>query len=120
MRFFSPQNIISTNSYVTSTEKNNFRKRKAWKDFRETFKSEHDALTDKKLSKKFNLHHCSLDPTKYDDLSNRDNFLPLNSQSHDCVHFLFRYYQKDPDIINRLKAILDKMAELNKPPTPFH
>ena len=105
---------------MTSTEKNNFRERKAWKDFRETFKSEHDALTDKKLSKKFNLHHCSLDPTKYDDLSNRDNFLPLNSQSHDCIHFLFRYYQKDPAILDRLKEILDKMVELNKPLKPFH
>ena len=98
---------------MNSTERNNFRKRKAWTDFRSTFKKEHDALTGSKLSKRFNLHHLDMNSENYDNISNRENFLPLNSKSHECVHFLFEYYKKDPAILNRLKTILDKMVELN-------
>lgn len=105
---------------MNSQERTNFRKRKAWTDFRATFKKEKDALTGSKLSKRFNLHHLNMNPDTYDDISNRDNFIPLNSKSHDCIHFLFDYYKKDPEILDRLKDILDKMVELNKPIKPFH
>lgn len=60
-----------------------------------------------------------MDPLKYDDLTQRENFIPLNSKSHDCIHFLFDYYRKDPAILDRLKNILDRMVELNQPPKPF-
>jgi len=53
----------------------------------------------------------------YDNISTRDNFIPLNSKSHECVHFLFDYYKKDPAILDRLKDILDKMVILNSDPS---
>lgn len=97
---------------MTSAERTNFRKRKAWTEFRETFKKEKDALTGSKLSKRFNLHHLDMDPSHYDDLTCRENFIPLNSKSHDLIHFMLPYYKKDPAIIDRLKDILDRMIEL--------
>lgn len=98
---------------MNSTERTNFRKRKAWLDFRESFRKEKDALTQSKLSKRFNLHHLDMNPLHYDDLTHRENFIPLNSKSHDLIHFLLPYYKKDPAILDRLKTILDKMVELD-------
>lgn len=106
---------------MTSAERTNFRKRKAWTEFRETFKKEKDALTGSKLSKRFNLHHLDMNPQHYDDLSHRENFVPLNSKSHDLLHFLLPYYKKDPAVLNRLKDLLDRMIELEniEPETIF-
>lgn len=99
---------------MNSVERTNFRKRKTWLDFRESFRKEKDALTGSKLSKRFNLHHKCMLPEKYDDLSDRNAFIPLNSKSHDCIHFLYSYYIKDPTVLDRLKEILDDMKERNE------
>ena len=48
----------------------------------------------------------------YDQLI-EENFVALNKQTHETLHFLFRYYQKDPAILDRLKTVLDRMNELN-------
>lgn len=49
----------------------------------------------------------------YEDISNKENFLALNSETHKIVHYLFNYYKKDPDVLKRLEAVLNKMRELN-------
>lgn len=106
---------------MNSVERTNFRKRKIWLDFRESFRKEKDALTGSKLSKRFNLHHLDMNPQHYDDLSHRENFVPLNSKSHDLIHFLLSYYKKDPAVLDRLKDLLDRMVELDnvRPENPF-
>ena len=43
-----------------------------------------------------------------------ERFRTLNSDSHDCIHFLYRYYKKDPFIIDRLRKILDLMVKYNE------
>lgn len=100
---------------MNSTERANFRSKKIWRDFREEKRTNDklDFLTRKKLSKSFNLHHMDLNPEHYDDLSNPDNFIPLNKKSHECIHFLYDYYVKDPAIIGRLKDCLDRMIKVN-------
>lgn len=99
---------------MNSSERAAFRRRKQWLEFRESFRKEKDALTGSKLSKRFNLHHKCMIPEKYDDLSDRDAFSPLNSKSHDCIHFLYDYYIKDPEILDRLKKILEEMKQRNE------
>ena len=43
-----------------------------------------------------------------------ENFVAVNKQTHETIHTLFRYYQKDPTVLDRLKTVLDRMNELNK------
>lgn len=95
-------------------EKKRFRQTKAWKEFRNSIrkKIKFDFLTGKKLTGKWELHHLDLDSNNYQVLE-EENFIPLNSRSHSTIHFLYSYYSKDPEIIDRLKVILDKMKEIN-------
>ena len=92
-----------------------FRATKAWKEFRQKMfdkQSGLDYITGKKLYKGYNVHHCDMATENYDKLI-EENFLALNKQTHDTVHTLFRYYQKDKTILDRLKQVLDRMCELN-------
>lgn len=97
--------------------KRNFRNSKVWKLFRHQKNVEQNGLcfiTLKKLNKRSNLHHLDLNPAHYADLSNPDNFVFLNKSMHDVVHALYRYYAKDPKIIDRLIFVLNKMKEINE------
>ena len=73
-----------------------------------------DYITGKRLTKGFNLHHLKTEQTSetYCDISNENEFIPLNSYCHKMLHYLFTYYQKDHTVIDRLVEILDKMCEL--------
>lgn len=95
-------------------KKKEVRKSKAWKDFTKELKAERkvDALTLKKLRKGSMTHHMDLNPDNYDKLV-KENFECLNMKSHDVVHFMYKYYKKDPEVLDRLKAILHKMVLLN-------
>ena len=73
-----------------------------------------DYITGRRLVKGFNVHHLKTDQDSetYCDISNDQEFIPLNSYCHKMLHYLFIYYQKDPTVMNRLKEILDKMCQL--------
>lgn len=30
----------------------------------------------------------------------------LNHQTHECLHWIYRYWEKDPDVLNRIEAEL--------------
>lgn len=96
--------------------KRNFRNSKKWKELRHRKNVEQkgiDPVTLGKLNKTCNLHHLNLDEEQYCNLSNEDNFVMLNKQTHEVVHWLWRYYCKDESVLLRLKEVLDKMKELN-------
>lgn len=114
LRLKEEKKLISSlrNRKIDSKLKGKFRSTSIWKDFRKTFSKRKDALTGKKLNKGYNLHHLNLNPERYTDLT-EGHFVPLNSASHDCIHFLYGYYRKDPEIIVRLVKILEKMKSLN-------
>lgn len=98
-------------------KKRNFRQSKKWKELRHRIhvKQEgRDPITNKKLLKGANLHHKNLDEREYENLSNEEWFVYLNKATHDVVHFLYRYYVNDKDIINRLTNLLDEMIKINK------
>ena len=93
-----------------------FRQTKVWKEFRKRIFNKQDGkdiITGKKLYKGFNCHHLDMSAENYDQLI-EENFIAVNKQTHDALHFLFRYYQKDPTVLDRLKEVLDRMNELNK------
>ena len=88
-----------------------FRQSKEWKEFRKRMFEKQggkDTITGKKLCKGYNVHHLDMSAENYDKLT-EENFVALNKQTHETLHFLFRYYQKDPDILDRLKTVLDIM-----------
>jgi hypothetical protein len=101
---------------MTSSDRTKFRQTKDWKQLRQKLKEERrvDYLTQKKLLKGFNLHHLDLNPDHYTNISDPENFLCLNKKSHDCLHFLYNYYIKDPDILLRLKEALETMKKINQ------
>ena len=93
-----------------------FRATKAWKEFRKRLFDKQDGkdiITGKKLYRCYNVHHLDMSAENYDKLI-EENFVALNKQTHEALHFLFRYYQKDPTILDRLKTVLDRMKELNE------
>lgn len=99
-----------------SEKKSKFRASKEWKAFRIKIaekQDKKDIITGKPLRKGYNCHHLDMSAENYDQLT-EENFIALNKQTHETLHFLFRYYQKDPTVLDRLKTILDRMNELNK------
>lgn len=48
---------------------------------------------------------------QYTDISDKDDFVFLNKTTHDTVHFLFRYYIKDEQVIDRLREVLQDMKD---------
>ena len=91
------------------------RQSKEWREFRKKIFDKQDGkdiITGKKLYKGYNVHHFDMSAENYDKLI-EENFVALNKQTHEALHFLFRYYQKDKTILDRLKTVLDRMNELN-------
>ena len=86
---------------------------KLWRYYLVDYYENKDQLTLKPLRPRFNIHHLDMREENYQVLV-EDRFRPLNSESHDCVHFLYRYYKKDPFIIDRLRKILDLMVKYNE------
>ena len=99
-------------------QKEKFRKSKEWKEFRGRMAklfNHRDYITGRKLVKGFNVHHLRTeqDAENYCDISNEEEFIPLNSYCHKMLHYLFIFYQKDKTIMNRIREILDKMCDLS-------
>lgn len=95
--------------------KRKFRQSKTWFNFKKEMWlkcGKIDAITLKPLRKGANLHHRNLNENEYQNLRS-DWFLPCNNLTHKVIHWLWTYYQKDEKIIDRLKAEMIKMAEIN-------
>ena len=87
---------------------------KELKTLRQKKTRKNDEVTGAKLYKGFQVHHLDLNPDNYSKLD-EENFACLNRQTHDFIHWAFRYYDKDPDgFIERFEKILKKMHEINK------
>ena len=67
-----------------------------------------DPITKHKLYKGWNLHHrhVSADTDEYQDISNEEHYICLNKQTHEFLHWLYRYWKNDPEILKRLEIEL--------------
>lgn len=95
--------------------KRNFRNTKAFKQHKAKKKKEFgglDTITMHKLRKGWSLHHEDLNEEHYKILN--DYFLPCNNLTHKFIHWLYGYYIKDPQIIDRIKAEMEKMKAINQ------
>lgn len=96
--------------------KRNFRASKKWLNFKKTMWkkcNKLDGITLKPLRKRASLHHRNLDEKEYQNLK-EEWFLPCNSLTHRFLHWIYKYYEKDPQIIDRIKKELEIMAEINR------
>lgn len=109
---------------VTQKSKTKFRKSAKWLKFRAFKKKDQggkDAITGGPLRAGFQVHHMDQDGDDYEDLSNPENFLALNRYTHKLLHYFLTYYKKDKAILERFKAVLDRMivlAEMEKAERP--
>ena len=96
-------------------KKTAFRNTSAWQRYRK-FRKRHDKvdyITQKALGTKWSLHHMDLDPDNYSDLSKMENFVSLNNSTHDIVHLLYPLYLEDPEVIDRLEDVFQRMKRIN-------
>ena len=92
--------------------KKEFRASDVWKKFR-LFMIEAqeglDIITLKKLYRGANCHHCDLREENYTKTDDPSRFCMLNKKTHSMVHWLYPYYVKDPEVIDRLIVVLENM-----------
>lgn len=50
----------------------------------------------------------------YGDLEDHSKFRPLNKSTHELIHTLYKYYRKDPKVLDRLKELMDLMVQFNE------
>lgn len=95
-------------------KKRNFRASKKWREFRHKMNVKQkgiDPITRKKLIKSCNLHHRNLSAEDYENLENESDFVLLNKQTHDTLHWIYRYWKTDPEILDRIEAELKAWHE---------
>jgi hypothetical protein len=95
-------------------KKQKFRTSKEWKNKKVSEKERaggKDEITLKPLRKNWTLHHQNLDEEFYEDMA--QDFLCCNNKTHSFIHWLFVYYIKDPLIIDRIRAEMEKMKKNN-------
>lgn len=97
-------------------KKRNLRQTKKWKALRHKMNVNQkgiDVITRKKLIKGCNLHHLDLREANYEKMDDESRFVLLNKNTHQCIHFLYTYWIKDKDILNRIEDLLIMMEELS-------
>ena len=73
-----------------------------------------DEVTLKPLYKGWNLHHMDQRPEHYTNVDNECRFRALNKQTHEFIHWLYRYYVKDPFILDRIEETLEYMKKYSE------
>lgn len=97
---------------MTKSQKTNFRMSSAWKAFRVKMKKKYncfDWVTKQPLSKTWNLHHLDLRSDHYKDISDTERFMPLNENTHEFVHWLYKIWVKDKKVLDRLSIVCETM-----------
>ena len=92
-------------------KKASFRKTSKWKNWRKHLKTKRktDEVTGKPLYKGWQCHHFDMRIENYEDLR-EEKFACLNKQTHEVVHWMFRY-KNWKEIIYNLSKILTEMEK---------
>lgn len=101
---------------MSQKDKTKFRASATWKKFRNYIKKSRgvDEITLKPLRAGCNIHHLDLREENYTRINDESRFMALNKQSHELIHFIFRYYQNDTEIIKRLDKALSLMKKYSE------
>lgn len=112
---------------IDGETKTKFRKTSFWKEFRKKhFIKEQkklkngkikdipniDEVTLRPLTKYYDLHHLNLNSQHYTELDD-SNFKALNPKTHECIHWFYSEYCKDPSFRERFLDVIDLMYKIN-------
>lgn len=88
-------------------KKSKFRRSNKWKNFRRELKRKQvfDPVTGSRLSTTAVCHHLDLNPENYEKVS-EDRQVMLNSQTHDCLHYLYGDGNRRYDWRKRILALI--------------
>ena len=95
-------------------KKRNFRASKKWRELRHKMNVKQkgiDPITKKKLIKGCNLHHRNLSADEYENIDNEEDFIMMNHATHEALHWIYRYWKADPEILYRIEAELKAWHE---------
>lgn len=101
---------------MTQKQKTDFRMSPAWKKFRVLCKKAHnytDFVTRQVLGKHWHLHHLDMRDEHYTNITDVERFVPLNSETHDFMHWCYRLWLKDPAVLERIRILLERMKACN-------
>ena len=96
-------------------KKRKFRESKKWKlkRLKEKARADNkDEITQKPLRRGWQLHHVDLNEKNYEDMNKP--FVCCNNLTHKFIHWLWLYYRTDETVIDRIKAVMEEMKEVNK------
>lgn len=98
---------------MTYKERQAFRKTDAWHKWKAKCRlhTSKDFITKEPLCRNWNLHHLDLNIQRYDNITDMNRFMPLNPNTHEIIHELFKWYKKDHKVLDRIKKTLDLMEE---------
>ena len=98
---------------MTYKERQAFRKTDAWHKWKAKCRlhTSKDFITKDPLCRNWNLHHLDLNIQRYDNITDMNRFMPLNPNTHEIIHELFKWYKKDHKVLDRIKKTLDLMEE---------
>lgn len=104
---------------MDKTQRSDFRHTEKWHAFRAKcrLRTSTDFITKQPLAADWNLHHLDMNHSRYDDISDVKHFVPLNKETHNTLHILYRWYKKDHNVLERIKATLKKMEKLTNADT---
>lgn len=101
---------------MSQKEKTRFRASGKWKKFISYIKKSRqvDEITLKPLRVGCNCHHLDQREEHYTNIKDESRFMILNRQSHEMLHWIYRYYVKDKEIIDRLRTALELMKKYSE------
>ena len=100
--------------------KRKFRSSKLWTQFRKKIMLEYDgkdAIVHRKLTGRWCVHHLDSNEENYKDVSDISHFMPLLKSVHDSWHIFYKYWLKDPEVLDRLKASFELAKSISEKTT---
>lgn len=103
---------------MTQYDKAGFRMTPEWHEWKAVCKENCggvDFITDERLKRGWELHHLDMNNSAYSRLGNIEDFLPLNKESHKCIHFLYPFFKKCKgtgewkEMMDRIEIVLSIM-----------
>lgn len=102
---------------MNKRERHDFRMSSKWKAHRAKVKAKakgEDEITLEPLKRCWNCHHLDNRYHNYDNLQDLDRFAALNKETHEAVHWIYRYWrQQKTAFVLRLCHMLRRMARFS-------
>lgn len=103
---------------MNKIQRSDFRNSEKWHAFRAKCRlhTSKDFITKEPLAADWNLHHLDMNVNRYDHIQDIYKFMPLNKETHQLIHTLYRWYRKDHTVLDRIVKTLKRMEKYTNAP----